>query len=78
MSKCSSRIGFVQLQGRRGTTHTATFWRSKVAGCLGTWLVLTSMIILRCLTSSLVFAIQKCDPAPFYLFDEVRQCPDGC
>ena len=30
------------------------------------------MTILRRLTSSLVFAIQKCDPAPFYLFDEVR------
>ncbi len=24
------------------------------------------------LTASSVFAIQKCDPAPFYLFDEVR------
>ena len=21
-----------------------------------------------------VFAIQKCDPAPFYLFDEARDC----
>ena len=24
-----------------------------------------------------VFAIQKCDPAPFYLFDEVRPCCTG-
>ena len=24
-----------------------------------------------------VFAIQKCDPAPFYLFDEVCMLPDG-
>jgi hypothetical protein len=30
------------------------------------------VVTLRHLTPSSVFAIQKCDPAPFYLFDEVR------
>ena len=35
------------------------------------------MALLRYLTLFLVFAIQKCDPAPFYLFDEVHQCPLG-
>ena len=35
------------------------------------------MALLRYLTLFSVFAIQKCDPAPFYLFDEVHQCPLG-
>jgi chromosome segregation ATPase len=30
------------------------------------------MATFRYLTLFPVFAIQKCDPAPFYLFDEVR------
>ena len=25
----------------------------------------------------LIFAIQKCDPAPFYLFDEIDQALDS-
>ena len=27
-------------------------------------------------TLTLIFAIQKCDPAPFYLFDEIDQALD--
>jgi hypothetical protein len=27
--------------------------------------------VQRALTGASVFSIQKCDPAPFYLFDEV-------
>ena len=26
---------------------------------------------------TLIFAIQKCDPAPFYLFDEIDQALDA-
>lgn len=26
---------------------------------------------------TLIFAIQKCDPAPFYLFDEIDQALDS-
>jgi hypothetical protein len=74
-SKRPCHEGFVQLQNRRRPSYPATFWRSKVIGCLGTWRVLAFMTTLRHLNPFSVFAIQKCDPAPFYLFDEVRQCP---
>jgi structural maintenance of chromosome 3 (chondroitin sulfate proteoglycan 6) len=72
------REGFFQLESRRGSTYTATFWRSKVSSCLGTWRVFALIATLRHLTLFSVFAIQKCDPAPFYLFDEVRRCQVCC
>ena len=43
--------------------------KSLVALATGT--LCTSYHYFNVLTQSSVFAIQKCDPAPFYLFDEV-------
>jgi len=50
--------------------------KSLVALALGAYFVLQATF--RYLTLFSVFAIQKCDPAPFYLFDEVRRCPAFC
>jgi hypothetical protein len=73
MSQRQRRKGFVQLQSRRRPTDTTTFWRSEVTGCLGSRYALPPLVTLHDLTSDSVFAIQKCDPAPFYLFDEVSR-----
>lgn len=78
VSKRPCREGFFQLQSRRRPTYSATFWRSKVTGCLGTWRVFALIATFHYLTLFSVFAIQKCDPAPFYLFDEVRRCRACC
>jgi hypothetical protein len=73
MSQRHRHKGFFQLQSRRGPSYTTTFWRTEVIGCLGPWYAFPQWLCLHDLTPESVFAIQKCDPAPFYLFDEVGQ-----
>ena len=71
----SSFTGIFQLQGRRGTTSTAIIRRPKIAGGTRNRYVVeprwseSRRLLMKLLSS--VFAIQKCDPAPFYLFDEI-------
>jgi len=63
-------IGLVQLKGRWGPSDPATLRWSEISCCpCFRW---SSFVFhTLTLTDGLVFAIQKCDPAPFYLFDEV-------
>ncbi len=72
-SNAQTRLGFLQLESGRRLADTAIIWWSKVTRRSRNrsvrFLPYDSHALI--LSSRVVFAIQKCDPAPFYLFDEV-------
>ncbi len=63
-------IGVVQLKGRWGPSDPAALRWSEIS-CCPCFRCSSFVFHALTLTDGLVFAIQKCDPAPFYLFDEV-------
>lgn len=52
-----------------------TLWRTPVARALS-WLMQCRACALELLFPRLAHAVQRCDPAPFYLFDEIDAALD--